>query len=175
MPYLESVIEECFEDDNPEGHLQEVKKEAKTFIECGFDPGNQSELEKAYIGISQKQINISYEEFEERIMTLVKYDKKHKGSFARLFEKTENLSEIILSVEGIRKADVSKCSKEVLDNHYEKLREIKKRIDSLDWFEEDFPGNKKLNIRYVYFELNKEGISDISDIRKKQRPYRKRG
>ena len=169
LPFYSDLIDKYMSSDNPRQFIASLKKRAKEIIDKGFDYNDQEKCALAFIGLGMSGVNMSWKDFKERMDALAKFDRKNPGHFMSLFRKTKGLRSVELSDEGSKELDTGNVDRDVLKDNAKKLHEIKRRIDSLSWLDEDFSGDKKFNLRNLYYQLQKQKAQKTGQLRQGER------
>jgi len=168
LPYERKVVDRYFNDNNPLGFVEAVKKKAKETIENGFEYTDREACWYAYVGAKLNGIGTPYEDFNERVNELGKFDAKHPGYFRNLFSKAGTLRSLEVSTNEIRILDVSGVDVKVFDANLALLMGVKDRIDSLDWIGE-FSSVKAFTIKNLYFQMKKSRAIESGQLKEGER------
>jgi len=169
IPSLPSIIEKYLDvEEDHVGYLNQIKRDADLKIKTGFDYTNQHDLELAFFGAARQGINMDFEQFKARVDNLAKFDQAHPGYFNSLFKKGSDLPTLSVSAQTSQSFDTSKVNSQVLNTNLKELVAIKDRVDSLAWLE-DFPQNKVLNLRNLYYQAKREEALKSGSIKEGQK------
>ncbi len=168
----ESLLAGFAASEDPEMFIRDLREKAASINENGFGYENQDERLWSFMGVRLAGFDVTLSEFNERINALAAYDQLHPGSFARLFTKTRGMKSIQLttvgSVEGRKELDTT-----LLEQHVETLFGIQTRMDALDWLpdavQDQNPQSKVLNVRNLYFQMERQRASDAGTLRLDER------
>ena len=169
LPYQDTLINQYLAASNPQDFISGLKREAENPVNRGFDYNNEKELWFVYLGLRVNGINITYEQFKERMNKIAEFDGKHPGYFKQLFTKTDKPIVIDLSAEGVRQIDASNVDLQVFDRNLDDLLKVRQNIDSLDWMNEDFAGSKVFNLRNLYYLIKRQQAQDSKQLKENER------
>jgi HEAT repeat protein len=151
LPYQGALFKEYLATSDAQGFILSLKRRIENMINSGFDYNEAEELKLVYLTLKTKGIDVTYEEFKQRISKIAKFDAKYPGHFKGLFTKAANPRIIELSSHGARLLDASHVNLQVFRQNLDELQKTRLRIDSLKWMNEDFPENRVFNLRNFYY------------------------
>lgn len=162
VPYHAALVERYLAAPDAAAFFFDLNVRAQRLISEGFDPKDAQQRVLVFMGLREKGFDLDWSEFKQRLSVLVKFDKKHPGSFRRLFAKTHGLP--ILTVGGPaldrEHGDVDAA---VLERNRLALLEVERRVSSLAWLD-GFPGHKTFSARNLYYQLKKQQARDAGRL-----------
>ncbi len=116
LPLIEKAIDDYFLSGGPEEYIEDLKLRADEAIYEGFNTRDDKEMTAAFVGVRSHGINISFNEFEERIKETKecsqhlsnkdeKFGQSPRDRFEDLFKKEKRLKPIEVSARDSRVVD----------------------------------------------------------------------
>jgi len=182
LPFQDDIVEEYMRAKNPRAYIDSVNSRAQELLSKGFDPKIEKDMILAHAGVKVSGIDISFEDFKQRVMTM--YNKgrllDHKAKrlkpelesyFEALFGKGKGLDTIELSEKEASFIDVSRVDPEVFDKNLEQLMKLKENVDSLKWVGRHYPDSDVFSVKKLYYQLKREQAIQKQEINRGDRYY----
>ncbi len=139
--------------------IQDLKAQAEVFIQKGFDPNSARERALAYTAVRSHEIEITQEDFDLRVNIISPYQDRHPEYFRRLFVKTAGLPAMTVSGQAVQ-LELNDLSEEVLYRNAAELDAAATRIRDFSWIEAEFPKDKGLSLRNIYYQFKRSQAQD---------------
>jgi len=171
LPHDSDRINEFFNFTNVDEYLEYLRKKAEKFVTEGFSGYDHSDRWFAYLALRLEGIHINFDEFMQRMDTLIWFDKQFpdRQYWHKLFRKNHDYNPLEISTTHVRELDTSQVDQNIFDTHLNKLHQIKTRTDSLSWMERSFPKHKVFNIRNIYYSLKREDALASGELKEGER------
>lgn len=151
---FDDLLSAYLKSQEPAKFMTQTKTEAARLIRDGFDLQNSNDVRLAYIGALDAGIEMTWQEYQERIDLVKKHQAAYPGSFQALFDRAKRLPTLTLSARD-SEVDPDDIDMTLLSEHLIELDRIKQSMDNFSWIEQNFPGNKHFSLHNLYFQFMK--------------------